>query len=106
MGTSTRSVALAQREMTSSPHDLSSTAGSGVLQDDGRAVDAAETDAALGMINPLMTGDGDDAALWSINDTGAGRVHALNGGYRAGAGATRGGSASRHTSRYRCAVAT
>ena len=70
------------------PHHLATTAGSGVLQAGGSAVDAAiATNAALGVVMPNGCGIGGDA-FWLIWDQSSGRQLALNGSGRAPAGAS------------------
>jgi gamma-glutamyltranspeptidase/glutathione hydrolase len=80
---------LARRAAISTPHELASVAGLGVLARGGTAVDAmVASNAALGVVYPHMTGVGGDA-FWLIHDAAAGRQYALNATGRAGAAATR-----------------
>lgn len=69
-------------------HPLAAAAGADVLRRGGNAVDAAVTMAAvLAVVRPHMNGLGGDAFAL-IRDGRSGRVRALNGSGRSGAGAT------------------
>jgi gamma-glutamyltranspeptidase / glutathione hydrolase len=69
-------------------HPLAAAAGADVLRRGGNAVDAAITMAGvLAVVRPHMNGVGGDAFML-IREERSGRVHALNGSGRAGAGST------------------
>jgi gamma-glutamyltranspeptidase / glutathione hydrolase len=69
-------------------HPLAAAAGADVLRRGGNAVDAAITMAAvLSVVRPHMNGVGGDAFML-IREERSGRIQALNGSGRAGAGST------------------
>lgn len=80
---------LAPHGMVTSPHSLASAAGVDVLRAGGSAIDAAiATGAVLAVVYPHMTGLGGDA-FWLIHDGASGEIKFLNGGGKAGFGASR-----------------
>src|SRR5262245_55121211 len=85
---STRSVALGRNGMIATSQSLASGAGLKVLQDDGNAIDAAVTAAAvLAVVEPSMTGIGGD--LFAIvYDAKTKSLHALNASGRSADAAT------------------
>ena len=85
---SRRSAVTARRAIVATSQPLAAQIGLRVLMDGGHAVDAAvATSAALGVVEPHMTGIGGDlfALVW---DAGEGAVAALNASGRAGRAAS------------------
>lgn len=93
--TTHRPVVLGQRGMVVAGHPLAARAGSAVLAAGGNAVDAAiATAAALGVVEPQMSGVGgdgfimiahrDDSAVEVVNATGAAPAAATRDAYAAG----------------------
>src|SRR5262245_55571757 len=83
-----RPTTLASNGIVTSPHSLASSAGVDMLRAGGTAIDAAiAASAVLAVVYPHMTGVGGDA-FWLIHDGGSGQISYLNGGGKAGTGAS------------------
>lgn len=83
-----RSPAMAPRGIVATDHPLASSAGLGVLQEGGNAIDAAVCVAAvLGVVTPMMCGIGGDTFILYY-EAATGRITALLGSGAAPRGAT------------------